>query len=118
MLVLHHSTYSINSLCHFFGRKTFNTGDESRNLYWLSVFTFGEAYHNNHHAFPTSARHGLQPLVLGPVRLGHLGAGEDRARVGRRARLPGAPGRQARGVSGTEALRTRSRGRCPSVRSG
>jgi stearoyl-CoA desaturase (Delta-9 desaturase) len=59
MLVLHHSTYSINSLCHFFGRRRFSTGDESRNLYWLSFFTFGEAYHNNHHAFPTSARHGL-----------------------------------------------------------
>jgi stearoyl-CoA desaturase (delta-9 desaturase) len=59
MLVLHHSTYSINSLCHFFGRQQFKTGDESRNLCWLSVFTFGEAYHNNHHAFPTSARHGL-----------------------------------------------------------
>jgi len=59
MLVLHHATYSINSLCHFFGRRRFTTGDESRNLHWLSFFTFGEAYHNNHHAFPTSARHGL-----------------------------------------------------------
>jgi stearoyl-CoA desaturase (Delta-9 desaturase) len=59
MLVLHHATYSINSLCHFFGRQRFKTGDESRNLHWLSFFTFGEAYHNNHHAFPTSARHGL-----------------------------------------------------------
>jgi stearoyl-CoA desaturase (Delta-9 desaturase) len=59
MLVLHHSTYSINSLCHFFGRRRFVTDDESRNLRWLTVFTFGEAYHNNHHAFPTSARHGL-----------------------------------------------------------
>ena len=59
MLVVHHATYSINSLCHFFGRRRFATGDESRNLRWLSFFTFGEAYHNNHHAFPTSARHGL-----------------------------------------------------------
>ena len=59
MLVLHHATYSINSLCHFFGRRRFATDDESRNLRWLSVFTFGEAYHNNHHAFPTSASHGL-----------------------------------------------------------
>jgi stearoyl-CoA desaturase (delta-9 desaturase) len=59
MLVLHHATYSINSLCHFFGRRRFNTDDESRNLRWLTLFTFGEAYHNNHHAFPTSARHGL-----------------------------------------------------------
>jgi stearoyl-CoA desaturase (delta-9 desaturase) len=60
LLVLHHVTYSINSLCHFFGRKRFNTGDESRNLAWLSLLSFGEAWHNNHHAFPTSAAHGLR----------------------------------------------------------
>jgi stearoyl-CoA desaturase (Delta-9 desaturase) len=60
MLVVHHLTYSINSLCHFFGRRRFATGDESRNLAWLSLLTFGEAWHNNHHAFPTSARHGLR----------------------------------------------------------
>jgi stearoyl-CoA desaturase (Delta-9 desaturase) len=66
MLVLHHSTYSINSLCHFFGRRQFATGDESRNLAWLSVFTFGEAWHNNHHAFPTSARHGLKAWQFDP----------------------------------------------------
>ncbi len=60
MLVVHHVTYSINSLCHFFGRKDFDTGDESRNLLWLSPFTFGESWHNNHHAFPTSYRHGLK----------------------------------------------------------
>ncbi len=66
MLVLHHSTYSINSLCHYFGRKNFKTGDESRNLFWLSFFTFGEAWHNNHHAFPTSARHGLKAWQFDP----------------------------------------------------
>jgi stearoyl-CoA desaturase (Delta-9 desaturase) len=66
MLVLHHATYSINSLCHFFGRQRFKTGDESRNLWWLSVFTFGESWHNNHHAFPTSARHGLGRLQFDP----------------------------------------------------
>jgi stearoyl-CoA desaturase (delta-9 desaturase) len=59
MFVLHHVTYSINSLCHVFGRRPFDTGDESRNLAWLAVPTFGEAWHNNHHAFPTSAVHGL-----------------------------------------------------------
>jgi len=59
MLVLHHVTYSINSLCHFFGRRPFVTGDESRNLAWLAPLSFGEAWHNAHHAFPTSARHGL-----------------------------------------------------------
>jgi stearoyl-CoA desaturase (delta-9 desaturase) len=60
MLVTHHVTYSINSLCHFFGRRRFATGDESRNLAWLAPFSFGEAWHNNHHAFPTSAAHGLR----------------------------------------------------------
>jgi stearoyl-CoA desaturase (delta-9 desaturase) len=59
MLVLHHVTYSVNSLCHFFGRRPYETGDESRNLAWLAPLTLGEAWHNNHHAFPTSAVHGL-----------------------------------------------------------
>jgi stearoyl-CoA desaturase (Delta-9 desaturase) len=59
IFLLHHATFSINSLCHFFGRSPFGTGDESRNLGWLAPITFGEAWHNNHHAFPTSARHGL-----------------------------------------------------------
>ena len=66
LLVLHHATYSINSLCHFFGRRGFDTGDESRNLAWLSLLTFGEAWHNNHHAFPTSARHGLTRWQIDP----------------------------------------------------
>jgi stearoyl-CoA desaturase (delta-9 desaturase) len=60
ILLLHHVTYSINSLCHFFGRRRFVTGDQSRNLAWLAPLTFGEAWHNNHHAFPTSAAHGLR----------------------------------------------------------
>jgi stearoyl-CoA desaturase (Delta-9 desaturase) len=60
MLVLHHVTYSINSLCHFFGRRAYETKDESRNLFWLALPSFGESWHNNHHAFPTSAQHGLR----------------------------------------------------------
>jgi len=64
MLVLHHVTYSINSLCHFFGRRRFDTGDESRNLAWLALPSLGEAWHNNHHAFPTSAAHGRRPWEL------------------------------------------------------
>jgi stearoyl-CoA desaturase (delta-9 desaturase) len=59
MFVLHHVTYSINSLCHFFGRRDFETPDESRNLLWLTLPSFGEAWHNSHHAFPTSAVHGV-----------------------------------------------------------
>jgi stearoyl-CoA desaturase (Delta-9 desaturase) len=59
MLVLHHVTYSINSLCHYFGRRSYETTDHSRNLAWLAPLSLGEAWHNNHHAFPTSAFHGL-----------------------------------------------------------
>jgi stearoyl-CoA desaturase (Delta-9 desaturase) len=66
LFFVHHATFSINSLCHFFGRRRFATGDESRNLLWLALPTLGEAWHNNHHAFPTSARHGLRWWQLDP----------------------------------------------------
>jgi stearoyl-CoA desaturase (Delta-9 desaturase) len=69
MLVVHHVTYSINSLCHFFGRQPFDTRDESRNLLWLALPTLGEAWHNNHHAFPTSAFHGLRRWEIDPSAL-------------------------------------------------
>ncbi len=57
---LHHMTFSINSICHFTGRRRFLTGDQSRNVFWLALPSLGEAWHNNHHAFPTSAQHGLR----------------------------------------------------------
>jgi stearoyl-CoA desaturase (delta-9 desaturase) len=69
LFVLHHLTYSINSVCHVFGRRRFATTDESRNVFWLALPTFGEAWHNNHHAFPTSARHGLRRWELDPSAL-------------------------------------------------
>ena len=69
LLVVHHVTYSINSLCHFFGRRRFDTGDESRNLMWLAPFSFGESWHNNHHAFPTSALHGMRRWEIDPAGL-------------------------------------------------
>jgi len=69
LLLLHHVTYSINSICHVFGRRRFATTDESRNVFWLSLLTFGESWHNNHHAFPTSARHGLRRWELDPSAL-------------------------------------------------
>jgi stearoyl-CoA desaturase (Delta-9 desaturase) len=61
---LHHATFSINSICHFFGRRPFATPDRSTNVAWLSLATFGECWHNNHHAFPTSAFHGLRRTEL------------------------------------------------------
>ena len=69
ILVVHHITYSINSLCHFFGRRRFDTEDESRNLLWLAPFSFGESWHNNHHAFPTSAEHGMRRWEIDPSAL-------------------------------------------------
>ena len=60
VFLLHHVTWSINSICHFFGRKRFDIKDESRNVFWLAPLSMGEAWHHNHHAFPTSAFHGLR----------------------------------------------------------
>ena len=93
MLVVHHVTYSINSLCHFFGRKDFDTGDESRNLLWLSPFTMGESWHNNHHAFPTSYRHGLRGWQL-DISAGVIWTLEKLGLVWDVVRIP--PERQAR----------------------
>jgi stearoyl-CoA desaturase (Delta-9 desaturase) len=66
IFLLHHATFSINSLCHFFGRRDYETNDQSRNLAWLAIPTWGEAWHNNHHAFPTSYRHGLRRWQIDP----------------------------------------------------
>ena len=59
MFFLHHATWSINSVCHFFGRRRFDVEDRSTNVAWLAIPTFGESWHHNHHAFPRSARQGL-----------------------------------------------------------
>ncbi|HEX4538765.1 MAG TPA: acyl-CoA desaturase [Acidimicrobiales bacterium] len=59
MMVLHHVTWSTNSLCHMFGRRPFQTADHSSNFAPLAVLSLGESWHNAHHAFPSSARHGV-----------------------------------------------------------
>ncbi|MBA3348492.1 MAG: acyl-CoA desaturase [Actinobacteria bacterium] len=66
IFLLHHVTFSINSICHFWGRRRFASRDESRNVWWLSWLSFGESWHNNHHAFPTSAFHGLRKKEIDP----------------------------------------------------
>ncbi len=58
--LVHHITWSINSVCHIWGSQPFKTHDHSRNNVIFGVLAFGEGWHNNHHAFPTSARHGLR----------------------------------------------------------
>jgi stearoyl-CoA desaturase (delta-9 desaturase) len=57
---LHHVTWSINSVCHFFGRRRFDVDDHSTNVFWLALPSLGESWHHNHHAFPRSAKHGLR----------------------------------------------------------
>ena len=64
IFLLHHITWSVNSVCHFVGSRRFRVKDESRNVWWLSWISFGESWHHNHHAFPSSAFHGLKPWEL------------------------------------------------------
>ncbi len=60
VLVVHHITWSVNSICHLWGSRPYESHDESRNNAVVGVLALGEGWHNNHHAFPTSARHGLE----------------------------------------------------------
>ena len=73
-----HLAYAVNSICHRFGSQPFETGDESRNNFFMGLLAFGEGWHNNHHAFPAAAYHGMgrwQPdlsalVIRGLVRSG------------------------------------------------
>jgi stearoyl-CoA desaturase (delta-9 desaturase) len=66
IFLVHHVTWSINSICHFFGQRRFPTDDKSTNVFWLALPSLGEAWHHNHHAFPRSAFHGLRWWELDP----------------------------------------------------
>jgi len=78
IFLVHHVTWSINSICHFFGARRFATDDHSTNVFWLALPSLGEAWHHNHHAFPRSAFHGLRwyeidlsgYVILGLAKLG------------------------------------------------
>jgi stearoyl-CoA desaturase (delta-9 desaturase) len=63
----HHVTWSINSVCHFFGTRRFDVEDHSTNVFWLSVLSMGESWHHNHHTFPRSAFHGLKSWEIDPT---------------------------------------------------
>jgi stearoyl-CoA desaturase (delta-9 desaturase) len=70
VFLLHHVTWSVNSVCHFFGRRRFATDDHSTNVTWVGILSLGEGWHHNHHAFPRSAQHGLrwyEPDVSGLI---------------------------------------------------
>lgn len=62
-----HATWLVNSATHMWGGRRFATRDDSRNNWWVALITFGEGWHNNHHAFPTSARHGLAWYEFDPT---------------------------------------------------
>jgi fatty-acid desaturase len=53
-----HVTWAVNSVCHMWGYRNYETRDNSRNSWWVALLTFGEGWHNNHHADQRSARHG------------------------------------------------------------
>jgi stearoyl-CoA desaturase (delta-9 desaturase) len=86
IFVFEHATFAVNSVCHMFGRRAYEARDHSRNNWVVAMLVFGEGWHNNHHAFPKSARHGLERRQLDVswlvIRL------LERARLARSVRLP------------------------------
>jgi stearoyl-CoA desaturase (delta-9 desaturase) len=66
---VHHVTWSVNSVCHYFGTRRFDTDDRSTNVFWLALPSLGESWHHNHHAFPRSAVHGLRRWEIDPSAL-------------------------------------------------
>ena len=96
-----HATFAVNSICHMFGKRSYRSRDESRNNGWVAALTFGEGWHNNHHAFPASARHGLDK--------GQLDAawwtirGLERLGLAWNVRLPGSDQRDRRRLAADEA---------------
>ena len=69
IFLVHHVTWSVNSVCHFFGKRRFEIEDRSTNVAWLSLVSLGESWHHNHHAFPRSAEHGLRRWEVDPSAL-------------------------------------------------
>jgi len=67
IFLAHHVTWSINSVCHFFGTRRFEVDDHSTNVFWLAPLSMGESWHHNHHTFPRSAFHGLRAWEIDPT---------------------------------------------------
>jgi stearoyl-CoA desaturase (Delta-9 desaturase) len=104
IFLVHHVTWSVNSVCHFLGSRRFETDDQSTNVAWLSVLSFGESWHHNHHAFPRSASHGLRrweqaldPSALVIKSMEKVGLARNVIRI--------APERQAQRQTGAATLR-------------
>ena len=67
LVVSYHATWLVNSAAHSLGYRTYETGDRSTNCWWVALISWGEGWHNNHHAFPFSARHGLRWFEFDPT---------------------------------------------------
>jgi stearoyl-CoA desaturase (Delta-9 desaturase) len=105
IFLVHHVTWSVNSVCHFFGSRRFDITDRSTNVAWLALPSLGESWHHNHHAFPRSARHGLRWWELDPsaliiATLERLGLARNVVRV--------APERQAERLSTRQATASKT----------
>jgi stearoyl-CoA desaturase (delta-9 desaturase) len=85
LVFAYHSTWLVNSATHMFGYRTYKTTDRSTNSWWVALISFGEGWHNNHHAFPYSARHGMAwyefDLTWWTIRLLYLVRLADKVRV-------------------------------------
>lgn len=67
LVLVFHCTFLVNSAAHTFGYRTYETNDRSKNCWWVALLTYGEGWHNNHHAFPYSARQGLKRWEVDPT---------------------------------------------------
>jgi len=67
LVLCYHATWLVNSASHRFGYRNFALEDLSTNCWWVALLAYGEGWHNNHHAFPTSARHGLKFWEIDPA---------------------------------------------------
>ncbi len=109
-VVTYHATYTINSLCHRFGKRRYETADDSRNNLWLALLTFGEGWHNNHHHYPVSTRQGFLLVGDRPDVLRAAPAGAARHRLGsqagatRGARLAHPPARRSELITSISQL--------------
>ena len=120
----HHVTWSVNSVCHFFGKRRFDIEDHSTNVFWLAIPSFGESWHHNHHAFPRSAAHGLKWWEIDPsaaliALMKRVGLAWDVVKITpeRQAqKLVGAPKPEPKRAAPAEPSRRRSPSRSPSRR--
>lgn len=86
IFLIHHVTWSVNSVCHVLGRQTYVSRDQSKNVGWLALPTLGESWHNNHHAFQSAAVHGMDPGQLDPS--GALIRALERVGLATKVRMP------------------------------